>query len=72
MLSNGMTAESVLEKCNRQGYLKLKLSRSKKRGRPLKTLDGREISHEELLRRLVHNQAIRDLDLSADDVECSS
>jgi hypothetical protein len=56
----GMTPERLLEKHNEPELLRLKLSKTKKRGRPLKTLDGREISHEELLRGLVHNQAVRD------------
>lgn len=55
-----MTVEQVLRQRNPETYRGLKLSRTKRRGRPLKTLEGRENSHEELLRGLVEHQAIRD------------
>lgn len=57
-LRYGIDAETIFRRRNPDGFTKLKLSKSKKRGRPLKTLGGREISHEELLRGLVRHQAI--------------
>lgn len=55
-----LTPEEIVEKYNPDELRRLKLTKTKKRGRPLKTLDGREISHEEFLRGLVQHQAIKD------------
>lgn len=54
------TADEVMRERAPDLCTRLKLSKTKKRGRPLKTFDGREISHEEFLRGLVQHQAIMD------------